>query len=137
MMGSLLCSVGWSGSNLVVPQIISWLNSIPWMDCVDFPFLSEGDYFWLLLCWVFRNNAVGNVDVEIYLCVCFSCLMGMETGKLTLEEKRKHALCIQTGRQLCTRNSNSKGTEAGRVTGAALRYNQKWQDWDLNWAFWS
>lgn len=93
MMGSLLCSVGWSGSNLVVPQIISWLNSIPWMDCVDFPFLSEGDYFWLLLCWVFRNNAVGNVDVEIYLCVCFSCLMGMETGKLTLEEKRKHA-CV-------------------------------------------
>lgn len=89
------------------------------MDCVDFPFLSEGDYFWLLLCWVFRNNAVGNVDVEVYLCVCFSCLMGMETGKLTLEEKRKHALCIQTGKQLCTQNSNSKGPEAGRVSEMA------------------
>lgn len=66
MMGSLLCSVTWSGSNHAVPQITSWPNSIPWMDCVDFPFLSGGDYFWLLLCWVFRNNAAGNVDVCVF-----------------------------------------------------------------------
>lgn len=94
MMGSLLCSVGWSGSNLVVPQIISWLNSIPWMDCVDFPFLSEGDYFWLLLCWVFRNNTVGNVDVEVYLCVCFSVSHGNGNWEADSWRKRGSMPCV-------------------------------------------